>query len=57
MKILEAIRYLSECNDYDFDTLRHLIMNLQTTFHLAEQEMVIAIACSDFWPMLIEETE
>ena len=52
---MEAINYLNDCNEWDFDDLQHLITNLKTKFDLvSEQEIIITIACSDFWPMLIE---
>jgi hypothetical protein len=51
---MEAITYLNSCNEWDFDDLQHLITNLQTKYQFPEQEIIITIACSDFWPMLIE---
>ena len=54
MKIIEAINYLNNCSEWQFDDLQHLITCLQRKYQFSEQENMIVIACSDLWPMLIE---
>ena len=57
MKTLRVIEYLNNCDESEFDNLRHLTNNLETVFQLPEQDIVIAIACSDFWPWLVNDKE